>query len=54
MSLRRCVANQHVSTVLLGATKKEQIEENVKSLQFVAKLTPEVLAELDEAMGTKP
>ena len=31
-----------------------QLEANLGCLDVVPKLTPEVLAELDEAMGTKP
>ena len=31
-----------------------QILDNCKCLEVVPKLTPEVMAELDEALGTKP
>ena len=31
-----------------------QIEDNMKALDFMDKLTPEVMAEIDAAMGSKP
>ena len=45
---------QNVSTVITGASRPAQVEENLTALQFVSKLTPEVLAEIDAVMGTKP
>lgn len=32
----------------------EQVEDNMKALDFVEKLTPEVMSQIDEAMGSKP
>lgn len=49
-----CAANPKVSTVILGATKSSQLEENLKALEFVPKFTPEILAEIDEIAGSKP
>ncbi|EPY52326.1 potassium channel subunit [Schizosaccharomyces cryophilus OY26] len=46
--------NPHVSTTILGASKPEQIIENVKALEFVDKLTPEILKELDEILNFTP
>lgn len=54
LALAWCAANPHVSTVLTGATKIEQVYENVKALEFVEKLTPEVLKAIDEALDTNP
>lgn len=45
------LSNAHVSTVLLGGTKVRHIEENIASLKVVSKLTGEVLARIDQAMG---
>jgi voltage-dependent potassium channel beta subunit len=40
--------NPHVSTVILGASKLAQLEDNLKALEITPKLTPEVLARIDE------
>ena len=34
LALAWCIKNKHVSTVLLGATKPEQIEDNMKSIDI--------------------
>jgi voltage-dependent potassium channel beta subunit len=39
--------NPHVSSVILGASKPEQLEENLKAIALTPKLTPEVLARID-------
>ena len=46
--------NENVSTVITGATKPEQVEENVASLKFVSSLKPEVLDRIDEILKNKP
>ena len=48
------IKNPNVTTAILGATKKEQLTENLKALEVLPKLTPEVLQQVDEIMGTKP
>ncbi|RLN71606.1 hypothetical protein BBJ28_00007497 [Nothophytophthora sp. Chile5] len=40
-------SNPHVSTVILGATSIKQLDENLKSLEFADKITPEVRAKID-------
>ena len=54
MALLWCNANPHVSTVLLGASKKSQLEDNLKALDSKAKMTPDVMAKIDEILGNKP
>jgi voltage-dependent potassium channel beta subunit len=39
--------NPRVSTVILGASRRSQLEENLKASELVAKLTPDVLARID-------
>jgi voltage-dependent potassium channel beta subunit len=48
------IKNPNVTTAILGATKKEQLTENLKALEVLPKLTPEVMQQVDEIMGTKP
>ena len=43
-----------VSTAILGASSEEQLNENIDSLGVVGKLTPEVLEEIEEALGNRP
>ncbi|MBI4922938.1 MAG: aldo/keto reductase [Devosia nanyangense] len=54
MALLWCNANPHVSTVILGASRKSQLEDNLKALDHKAKITPDVLKRIDELLGNKP
>lgn len=54
LAIAWCAANKHVSSVILGATTMEQIEENLKSLEVIPKLTPEIMDRLDEILESKP
>jgi len=44
--------NPHVSTVITGASKLSQLQDNMGAMDVVAKLTPEVMAKIDEATLT--
>jgi aryl-alcohol dehydrogenase-like predicted oxidoreductase len=46
--------NPNVSSVITGASRPEQIVENVKSIQILDKLTAEILKEIDDLVGSKP
>ena len=46
--------NKNVSTVLLGASKEHQLEENLKSIGVAQKLTKKHMEEIDEILGNKP
>ena len=46
--------NENVSTVITGATKREQVEDNLGAMAVVEKLTPEVLEKIEQAVGSKP
>ncbi|EGZ24823.1 hypothetical protein PHYSODRAFT_325897 [Phytophthora sojae] len=54
MSIAWCVTNEHVATVLIGASRSLQLEENLKALAFVDKITPEVKAEIDAIVEYVP
>ena len=43
-----------MSTVITGASRVEQVRENMKALEVVEKLTPEVMTRIDEVLGNKP
>jgi voltage-dependent potassium channel beta subunit len=53
LALAWCLKNKNVSSVITGASRPEQIVENVKCLQILDKLTPQVMEEIDEAVATK-
>jgi len=42
-----CLKNPQVSTVILGASKPEQLQENLTALEAAEKLTPAILRDLD-------
>ena len=54
LSIAWCIHNPNVTTAILGATKEEQLKENLKALEVYTKLTPEIMKEIDGIMGTKP
>jgi diketogulonate reductase-like aldo/keto reductase len=48
------IKNPHISVAILGATKAEQITENVKCLELLPKLTDEVMKEIEGILGNAP
>ena len=46
-ALAWCLQNPYVSTVITGASRVEQIRENMKALDFVDAFTPELMDEID-------
>ena len=46
-SLAWCLQNPYVSSVITGATRVEQVHENMKALDFVDSFTPEVMSEIE-------
>lgn len=54
LAIAWCISNPNVTTAILGATKEEQLQENLKALEVYPKITPEIKDRIDEIMGTKP
>lgn len=50
MSIAWCLKNPDVSTVILGATRVEQLKENLKALDIVPMLNEEVMKKINEAL----
>jgi voltage-dependent potassium channel beta subunit len=46
LAIAWCASNPHVSSVITGASRVEQVHENMGALDVLAKLTPDVLAEI--------
>ena len=47
LSIAWCASNPHVSTVITGASRVEQVRENLRALDVIDRLTPEILARID-------
>lgn len=54
LALAWCLKNPNVSTVMTGASRVEQVHENMKALDVAAKLTPEVMQRIEDALANKP
>lgn len=54
LSIAWCIKNPDVTTAILGASRKEQLLENLKALEAVEKLTDDVMKQIDEIVQTKP
>ena len=53
ISLAWCLKNPNVSTVITGASRVEQLHENMKAADVASKLTPDVLQRIDQAFGVE-
>ena len=51
LAIAWCLKNPHVSTVITGASRVSQVSENMKALEIVPKLTPEIMAKIMEIVG---
>lgn len=49
-----CLKNPHVSTVITGASKPEQVVENMRSLEVVERLTPQVMERIEGILDNRP
>jgi len=49
-----CIKNPHVSTAILGASKPEQLKENLRALDVLPLLTHEVMQKIEDILNNKP
>ncbi|MCS7009972.1 MAG: aldo/keto reductase [Anaerolineales bacterium] len=54
MAIAWCLKNPNVSTVITGASRVEQVHENMKALEAVEKLTPDVMQRIEEILNDSP
>jgi aryl-alcohol dehydrogenase-like predicted oxidoreductase len=54
MAIAWCLKNPHVSTVITGASRVEQVHQNMKAMEIVPSLTKEVMDRIDQILGNKP
>mmetsp|Transcript_32930 Transcript_32930/g.32605 ORF Transcript_32930/g.32605 Transcript_32930/m.32605 type:complete len:343 (+) Transcript_32930:36-1064(+) len=54
LALAWCVKNNDVSTAIFGATRPGQVEDNIGAIDLLSRLTPEILARIEELFATRP
>ena len=54
LAIAWCLKNENVSTVILGASKTEQLENNLKAAEFVPLLTAEIMERIEGVLNNKP
>jgi voltage-dependent potassium channel beta subunit len=54
LALAWCLKNENVSSVITGASRPEQVTENMKAVDDVEKLTPAVMERIDAVLGNRP
>ncbi|MGZ2453722.1 voltage-dependent potassium channel beta subunit [Rhizobium ruizarguesonis] len=54
LALLWCLANRNVSTVILGASRASQLQDNLAALSHRQKMTSDVLERIDTIVGNKP
>ncbi|HEY4689743.1 MAG TPA: aldo/keto reductase [Anaerolineae bacterium] len=54
MAIAWCLKNPNVSTVITGASRVEQVHENMKALDLVEKLTPGVMERIEQVLSNQP
>lgn len=54
LSIAWCIRNPQVTTAILGATRKEQLTENLKALEVLPLLTEDVMNRIETIVQNKP
>lgn len=54
LAIAWCIRNPHVSTVILGASRLSQLEENMQAVQFYHQLQDEILQQIEAIVDNKP
>ena len=54
LALAWTLKNPNVSTTITGASRAEQVVENMKAIDYVEKLTPEVMERIEAILDNKP
>jgi aryl-alcohol dehydrogenase-like predicted oxidoreductase len=50
LALAWCLKNTDVSSVITGASRPEQMTENLEAVEAADRITPDVLAEIDHVL----
>ena len=51
LAINWVLKNPNVSSAITGASRVEQVRDNMQALDFAAKLTPDVMERIDKILG---
>jgi aryl-alcohol dehydrogenase-like predicted oxidoreductase len=54
LGLAWCLKNPNVSTVITGASRAEQVSENMQALDLVSQLDDEIMERIETILENKP
>jgi aryl-alcohol dehydrogenase-like predicted oxidoreductase len=54
LAIAWCLKNPHVSSVITGASRPEQVKENMQALEAVPKLDPQTMQAIEEILDNTP
>jgi voltage-dependent potassium channel beta subunit len=54
LALAWTLKNPNVSTAIMGASRMEQLEDNLKALELVPQLTEEIMQKIEDILQNKP
>jgi len=54
LAIAWCLKNPNVSTVITGASKPEQVSENMKAIDYLDRLSPDVMEQIESVLDNKP
>jgi voltage-dependent potassium channel beta subunit len=54
LALAWCLKNPNVSSVITGASRPNQVHENMKALDIVPQLSQQVMQRIEDVLGNKP
>ena len=54
LAIAWCLTNPRVSTVITGASRPEQVTENMKAMEVIPRLVPEVLERIETVVANRP
>ena len=54
LAIAWCLTNEDVSTVITGASRPEQVTENMEALEVAEQLTPDVQERIEEILDNRP
>ncbi len=54
LALAWCISNTDVSTVITGASRPEQVEQNMQALEVAHALTPDLMERIEAILDNKP
>ncbi len=54
LAIAWCLRNPRVSTVIMGASRVEQVHDNLRALDLLPQLTDDVMASIEGVLGNKP